>query len=197
MTKPKEIFNSYRPAITGTRHMVSAGHYLAAHAGFEILESGGNAIDAGCAAGIALGVLQSDLVNVAGVAPIIIYHAQSNKVITISGLGTWPKRIDPTIFEEKHSGSIPQNILRTVVPAAPDAWITALELYGTKTFSDVASAAIRFATDGFTMYPLMASLIEENRSDFQRWKSTADVYLPDGKLPEVGQLFMDNISMPN
>ena len=192
MNKPKENLNSYRPAITGTRHMVSAGHYLAAHAGFEILESGGNAIDAGCAAGIALGVLQSDLVNVAGVAPIIIYHAQSNKVITISGLGTWPKRIDPAIFEEKHSGSIPQNILRTVVPAAPDAWITALELYGTKTFSDVASAAIRFATDGFTMYPLMASLIEENRSDFQRWKSTADVYLPDGKPPEVGRLFIQS-----
>ncbi|HIM20379.1 MAG TPA: gamma-glutamyltransferase family protein, partial [Rhodospirillales bacterium] len=174
------------------RHMVSAGHYLAAHAGFEILESGGNAIDAGCAAGIALGVLQSDLVNVAGVAPIIIYHAQSDKVITISGLGTWPKRIDPAIFEEKYSGSIPENILRTVVPAAPDAWITALELYGTKTFSDVASAAIRFATDGFTMYPLMASLIEENSSNFQRWKSTADVYLPDGKPPEVGRLFIQS-----
>ena len=172
--------------------MVSAGHYLAAHAGFEILESGGNAIDAGCAAGIALGVLQSDLVNVAGVAPIIIYHAQSDKVITISGLGTWPKRIDPAIFEEKYSGSIPENILRTVVPAAPDAWITALELYGTKTFSDVASAAIRFATDGFTMYPLMASLIEENSSNFQRWKSTADVYLPDGKPPEVGRLFIQS-----
>ena len=192
MTKPKENFNSYRPAITGTRHMVSAGHYLAAHAGFEILESGGNAIDAGCAAGIALGVLQSDLVNVAGVAPIIIYHAQSDKVITISGLGTWPKRIDPAIFEEKYSGSIPENILRTVVPAAPDAWITALELYGTKTFSDVASAAIRFATDGFTMYPLMASLIEENKSNFQRWKSTADIYLPDGKPPEVGRLFIQS-----
>ena len=192
MNKPKENLHSYRPAITGTRHMVSAGHYLAAHAGFEILESGGNAIDAGCAAGIALGVLQSDLVNVAGVAPIIIYHAQSDKVITISGLGTWPKRIDPAIFEEKYSGSIPENILRTVVPAAPDAWITALELYGTKTFSDVASAAIRFATDGFTMYPLMASLIEENSSNFQRWKSTADVYLPDGKPPEVGRLFIQS-----
>jgi len=192
MNKTKEFVNSYRPAITGTRHMVSAGHYLAAHAGFEILESGGNAIDAGCAAGIALGVLQSDLVNVAGVAPIIIYHAQSDKVITISGLGTWPKRIDPAIFEEKHSGSIPENILRTVVPAAPDAWITALELYGTKTFSDVASAAIRFATDGFTMYPLMASLIEENESKFRRWKSTADIYLPDGKPPEVGRLFIQS-----
>ena len=57
---------AHRPTIRGTRHMVVAGHYLAAHAGFHILEAGGNAVDAGVAAGIALGVLQSDLVNVAG-----------------------------------------------------------------------------------------------------------------------------------
>jgi len=49
----------YRPAITGTRHTIVAGHYLATSAGFQILEAGGNAVDAGCAAGIALGVLQS------------------------------------------------------------------------------------------------------------------------------------------
>ena len=61
---------SHRPTVYGTRHAVSAGHYLAAAAAFSILEAGGNAIDAGCAAGIALGVLQPDLVNVAGVAPI-------------------------------------------------------------------------------------------------------------------------------
>ena len=42
---------SHRPTVYGTRHAVSAGHYLAAAAGFSILEAGGNAIDAGCAAG--------------------------------------------------------------------------------------------------------------------------------------------------
>ena len=129
------MLNSYRPPIAGTRHAVVAGHYLAAHAGFEILESGGNAIDAGCASGIALSVLQSELVNFAGVAPIILFDAVTNKVVTISGLGTWPKRIEPSLFEEHHRGSIPENILRTVVPAAPDAWLTALELYGTMTFA--------------------------------------------------------------
>ena len=46
----------YRPAITGTRHTIVSGHYLATSAGFQILESGGNAVDAGCAAGIVLGV---------------------------------------------------------------------------------------------------------------------------------------------
>ena len=184
--------NSYRPPICGTRHMVVAGHYLASHAGFEILEAGGNAVDAGVSAGLALGVLQSDLVNVAGVAPIMIYHAESDKVLTISGLGTWPKHTDTKTFEEEYSGSIPENILRTVIPAAPDAWITALELYGTKTFSEVASAAIRFASEGFTMYPLMASLIQENLPSFARWKSTAEIYLPGGKPPEVGQLFVQS-----
>lgn len=47
----------YRPLITGTRHIVSAGHHAAAHAGFTVLESGGNAIDAGVAAGVACEVL--------------------------------------------------------------------------------------------------------------------------------------------
>ena len=60
--------SSHRPTIAVTRHAISAGHYLAATAGFDILQAGGNAIDAGVAAGIALGVVQSDLVNCAGVA---------------------------------------------------------------------------------------------------------------------------------
>lgn len=70
---------AHRPTIAVTRHAIAAGHYLAATAGFAILEAGGNAIDAGCAAGIALGVLQSDLVDVAGVAPIMIYLAEKKR----------------------------------------------------------------------------------------------------------------------
>ena len=86
-----ENMDAYRPALRGRRHMVAAGHYLAAQAGFQVLEAGGNAIDAGVAAGLALGVVQSDLVNVAGVAPIIMYLADAREVVTISGLGCWPK----------------------------------------------------------------------------------------------------------
>ena len=66
---------AHRPTIMGTRHMIAATQYLAAEAGFRILEAGGNAIDAGVACGIALGVVQPEFVNVAGVAPIIIYSA--------------------------------------------------------------------------------------------------------------------------
>ena len=70
---------AHRPTIMGTRHMVSACQYLAAEAGFRILEAGGNAIDAGVAAGMALSVVQPEYVNFAGVAPIIIYSAAENR----------------------------------------------------------------------------------------------------------------------
>src|SRR5215468_5304837 len=124
---------SMRPTLYGSRHAVSAGHYLAAAAGFGILEAGGNAVDAGCCAGIALGVLHPDEVNVAGVAPIMI-RTSTGKVVTIAGLGHWPRRIPADIFMREHGGTMPLGILRTVVPAAVDAWITALSDYGTMSF---------------------------------------------------------------
>ena len=84
-------FDAYRPVVAGTRHAVASGHYLAAEADFEILNHGGNAIDAGVAAGIALGVVHSDIVGVAGVAPTIIWLADRQEMVCIDGLGTWPK----------------------------------------------------------------------------------------------------------
>src|SRR5438105_3365391 len=180
---------AHRPTIAVTRHAIAAGHYLAATAGFDILQAGGNAIDAGVAAGIALGVVQSDLVNCAGVAPIMIYHAESREVVTIAGLGPWPKALDPDFFMRQHGGKIPVGVLRTVVPAAPDAWITALRRYGTMSFGEVAAAATRLARDGFPKYQLMAASLEKHAERHASWPSSAAVYLPNGKVPQPGDIF--------
>ena len=179
-----------RPPIAGTTHMVSVGHYLASQAAFQVLETGGNAVDAGVAAGIALGVVQSDFVNFAGVAPIMIYLAATRQVVTIDGLGTWPARASLKFFLEECGGTIPKGLLRTVVPAAPDAWITALARYGTRSFGEVAGAAIRFARDGFPMHALMASNIATYKEDLRKWPSSAAVYLPEGYPPREGELFV-------
>jgi gamma-glutamyltranspeptidase/glutathione hydrolase len=180
----------YRPVITGTRHLVSAGHHAAAHAGFTILEAGGNAIDAGVAAGIAVEVLQTDRVNFAGVAPIMIYLADRQEVVNIDGLGTWPRAVTPDYFMKHHGGKMPAGVLRTIVPAAPDAWITALEKYGTMSFGEVAAAAIRFARDGFPMHGFMADYIRDHEEEYRRWPSSVEVFLPKGRPPAVGELFV-------
>jgi len=183
---------SSRMTIMGTRHAISAGHYLAAHAGFQILEAGGNAIDAGVAAGIAIGVLQTDKVNFGGVAPQIIYTAKDRKVHCIDGLGVWPQAVTPDYFMKKHGGKIPPGVERCVVPAAPDAWLTALAEFGTMSFGEVASAAIRFACDGFPMHPMMSEFIKENRAAYEGWPASKKVFLPKGRPPEVGEVFVQS-----
>jgi gamma-glutamyltranspeptidase/glutathione hydrolase len=164
---------------------------LATAAGLSILEAGGNAVDAGCAAGIALGVLQPDLVNVAGVAPIMIRTAEGT-LETIAGLGHWPACLPPDMFMREHGGCIPAGVLRTVVPAAPDAWITALERHGTMGFADVVTAAIRFAREGFSVYPLLHHSIAASARDYARWSSNAAIFLRDGAAPAVGEKFMQS-----
>jgi gamma-glutamyltranspeptidase / glutathione hydrolase len=184
--------STYRPVVTGQSHIVAAGHFGATHAAFRVLEAGGNAVDAGVAAGLALGVLQSDIVNVAGVAPTLIYLAERDEVVSLAGLGTWPKAASAEFFRKNHNGSIPKGLLRTVVPAAPATWIKALEQYGTMSFSDVAEGAIRFARDGFAMYPLMSEVITMYEEDYRRWPSTSAIYLPNGRPPRVGDLFVQS-----
>jgi len=179
-----------RPTIMGTRHVIAAGHYLAAHAGFQILEGGGNAVDAGVASGIAMGVLQTDKVSFGGVAPLIVYLAKKKEIHCIDGLGVWPKAITPDFFQKFHGGKIPPNELRSVVPAAPDSWITALERFGTMSFGEVASAAIRFASEGFPMYPLMAEFITHNQASYERYPASKKIFLPKGKPPVPGELFV-------
>ena len=64
------------PVSLGHHYAVSAGHELAALAAFEVLDGGGNAVDAGVAAILTLGVVYSDHVSIAGVAPMMIYLAE-------------------------------------------------------------------------------------------------------------------------
>ena len=177
-----------QPMITATRYMVSAGHYLATEAGHAILQAGGNAIDAGVAAGIALGVLHSDQVQFSGVAPMVIYLAERDEVITIAGLGGWPRATDVQALYAKRA--IPDGVHRTVVPAAPDAWILALERYGTMSLGDVAHAAIRYARDGFTVHPFMAHWITMNEARYRQWSQNAAIWLPNGRPPREGELFV-------
>src|SRR5438105_13607925 len=103
---PVAGIESLRPLLLGTRHMAVAGHYGAAHAAFTILEAGGNAVDAGVAAGIALGVLQSDLVNVAGVAPIMIYRPKTRELLALSRRGTWPSAVTPVRYRPRFGGPV-------------------------------------------------------------------------------------------
>jgi gamma-glutamyltranspeptidase / glutathione hydrolase len=177
------------PTVHGTRHAVSSGHFLASSAGLAILEAGGNAVDAGCCAGMALAVLHADEVNFAGVAPIMIRMADG-RTVSIDGLGVWPRYIPADLFLTEYGGTVPTGLLRTVIPAAPDAWITALRDFGTMTFGEVAEAAIRLARDGFAAFEPLVDGISQRHRGYRRWEANAEIYLPGGVPPSVGDRFV-------
>jgi gamma-glutamyltranspeptidase/glutathione hydrolase len=70
-------------------------------------------------------VVESEMVGFAGVAPIMIKMAGVAEVVTIAGLGWWPKPATADIYAG--GGAIPEGLGRTVVPAALDALLKALE----------------------------------------------------------------------
>ena len=177
---------SHRPQVTAREAMVVSGHHYASQAGLRILEKGGNAIDAGVAAGICLSVLQTDMVSFLGVAPTMIYLAKEKRVLTISGLGRWPKAASIDWFEKNCGGEIPAGVRLAVTPAAADAWLTALERYGTMTFAEVSEDAISLAEDGFPMHNFMYDHIKAAEESYARWESARPIYFPDGELIPVG-----------
>ena len=179
-----------RPNVMAHKHVVVSGHYWASQAGFQILEAGGNAIDAGVATGLAIDVLESQFVGFGGVAPIMIHLAETNEVVVINGVGPWPRAASAAYFRERYNGHIPDGLLHTVVPAAPANWIAALARYGTMSFGDVAAAAIRFACDGFPTYPFFTEIIAAKQDEIRQWPTTSAIFLPDGQPPRVGNTFV-------
>ncbi len=175
-----------RPVLMGTHHMVSAGHYLAAAAGYRILEAGGNAIDAGVATGLCINVVQPDLTNVGGVAPIILYKADTRTVETISGLGWWPRAADPDYFATETGGHV-AGMRGSVIPSAIDAWLTALARHGSMSFAEVAQPAIDLAEGGFAAHDVMLDMLEPRAvARMAGWPTTRAIFLPDGGPPPLG-----------
>ncbi|MGA8197032.1 MAG: gamma-glutamyltransferase, partial [Acetobacteraceae bacterium] len=105
-----------RPNIMARHHVVVSGHYYASLAGLQILEAGGNAIDAGVATGLAIDVLESQFVGFGGVAPVMIHLAERGETLVINGVGVWPRAARVDYFHQQCGGRIPDGLLQTVVP---------------------------------------------------------------------------------
>src|SRR5438034_5197707 len=176
--------------VIGTRWAVAAGHALASEAAARVLASGGNAIDAGVAAGLTLGVVHPDMVSVAGVAPILVHIARTGETWQISGVGPYPRATSAAYFRERHGGQIPPGLPRTVVPAAPYAWCTALERWGTMSFAEVALAATEHAERGFAISQFTAYQMGANVDKYRRWPSSASLYLRDNRALRVGEVLV-------
>ncbi len=167
---------------------MSSVHYLATMAGVRILERGGNAADAGVGTGICINVVQPGFTHFGGVAPIIYCPGSGGPVETISGLGRWPRAASIDYFREHHAGDLPTGILRSVTPASPDAWLTALARYGSMTFEEVIQPALDLAENGHPVDDQLYDFVSGN--EVKASPSTAQVFNPRGHVPKVGEILI-------
>ena len=183
-----------RPVIQGTYGVIAAGHYVAAAIGMHVLETGGNAVDAGVAAGFALNLTKPQSTGIGGEAPILIYRAGDGpgpKIAAINGQGSAPRGATIDWFREARIDVIPgDGFLPITIPAAFGAWVTALMYYGRLTLKETLGPVVETARAGVAVYPALQSAIERQAERFrEEWPSTAAIYLEaDGSVPPIGKL---------
>jgi len=125
---------------SGKDGVVAAGGAEAADAGIAALRGGGNAADATVAALLVLSVTDPKNFCFGGEVPILVYDAQRKLVEVVCGQGVAPRLATVEYFRQHKGGRIPASDDPTTatVPGAPDAMLTLLDRYGTRTFAEVA-----------------------------------------------------------
>ncbi|MBE0569789.1 MAG: gamma-glutamyltransferase family protein [Deltaproteobacteria bacterium] len=187
---PPDIFTT-RPVIMGTHGMVTSGHYLASRIGLHILEEGGNAVDAGVATGFALAVLEPYIYGIGGEVPILIYLADEKRVVSLSGQGPAPLNASIEWFRKEGIDAIPgDGLLAAAVPDAVSTWIFALSRFGTMRLAQILDPVIDLAERGFPMFDRLRAALDRSFEQFHEvWPSSARAYLPDGRIPAVGDIY--------
>jgi gamma-glutamyltranspeptidase/glutathione hydrolase len=180
-----------RPVYMGTHGVVASGHYLGARTGQRMFDKGGNAIDACVASGIALNVLEPQSCGIGGEVPILVWSARDGKAHAISGQGWVGKAATVEWFLKNKIDKIPgDGFLPATVPAAFGSWALALMRFGTLTLKDVLEPAIDYTESGFPVYAGLHNAVSRLAKRFrEEWPSSAAVYLPNNRVPAVGEVF--------
>jgi gamma-glutamyltranspeptidase/glutathione hydrolase len=185
--------NTQKPPLHGRHWMAITGKPLAATAGAQIFQQGGNAVDAACAM-LAATCTMWDVLSWGGETQALIYHPKLKKVIAINALGVAPSGATVDFFKNKGSEFPPEyGPLAAVTPGTPGGLMYMLAEYGTMSLSEVLAPAIAMA-EGYAIDAQTANSIERSKNRIKEWPYSAKVLLPhDGKersAPEPGEIFV-------
>lgn len=169
--------------------MVASAHPLASEAGLEVLMRGGNAMDGAVAMAAVLNVTLPSSCGIGGDAFILYYEAGTRKVMGINGSGVVPYAATAEYYRGKGWQFLPEEGIHSVsVPGAVDAYVTALEQFGTMPLGDLLQPAIRYAEEGFLMTAEQRRSIAHTEK-LKRFPSSAKIFCADGELSgRVGRL---------
>ena len=162
-----------------THGMVSTAHYSATAAGVQMLERGGNAVDAAVAAALALGVCEPAASGLGGQTMMVIHDSASNRTIAVDGSSRAPNRALVERFTNL-TADRRRGHLATTVPSSPAVYAHALANYGSLDWSTVCEPAIVLAEEGYEVSLLQYRLTRRERRNLAA-HSGSQFFLQDGR----------------
>jgi gamma-glutamyltranspeptidase / glutathione hydrolase len=176
-----------RPELRGTFGAVASTHWLATQTGMAVLERGGNAFDAACAAGFVLQVVEPHLNGPGGDLPALFWSVEAGKPLVLCAQGVAPAAATIDEYRLRGLERVPgTGLLAACVPGSFGGWLLLLDRFGTWPLSDVLEFAIGYAEHGYPVIPGITAAIERTELLLAQWPGSAELYLP---APRPGSTF--------
>ncbi|TCT12873.1 gamma-glutamyltranspeptidase/glutathione hydrolase [Natranaerovirga pectinivora] len=165
--------------------MVSTASTYATEAGVQMLEKGGNAIDAAVAAAFCLGVTEPQASGLGGQSMALVYFAEENRVFALDGSSRAPFSIQPSKNPQK---PVNVGIKSTTVPSTPATLGYMHEKYGKLPFETVIEPAISAAKNGFVVSSLLYKLLKKNEKTLAKDSLIVKNFFTNNKVLKKGNI---------
>lgn len=180
-----------RSTVYAPRGAVATSQPLASAAGLEMLQRGGNAIDAAVAAAAVLNVTEPHMTGMGGDMFAILWSAREGRLVGLDASGRAGSLISPEVLRDRGHERMPYRGAESVtVPGALSGWAALVEQYGTMSLAEVLAPAIRIAEEGFPVTPIIAEQWRDTAEVLARDAGATETFLYDGERgPDAGEWF--------
>jgi gamma-glutamyltranspeptidase / glutathione hydrolase len=170
--------------------IVAASHPLAARAGVQVLERGGNAVDAAIATNAVMGLVEPHNNGIGGDLFVIYYEAKSGTLYGLNAGGWAPRGLTPALLKERGLARMPGSGIHSVtVPGAVAGWDALRKRFGTRPLAELLAPAIFYSTEGFPVTDVIADAWAGMVSKLSSDVNAAKAFLPNGRPPAAGEIF--------
>ena len=177
-----------RSPVLAYNGMCATSHPLAAKTAIDILERGGNAMDAAIAGAILLGICEPQMTGIGGDCFVLYSPAGSEDVVALNGSGRAPARLDGSLLRDSGETTVPLRSAHAVtIPGAIDAFCHLSDTVGTLGLDAILAPSIRYAEEGVPIAARVAFDWANNAATLQG--NARNHYLINGQPPKEGALF--------